>query len=149
LAGKLVLANVVLFPIAALAGIAAHLNASELNSKADELNTTNGKNSRLIDTLNNQKEAVAKLGDELARETSVLEAASMRAEKRLFRFGIFSRVFKLLRFRIRGYYYSRDEMIEVEALGRALDKFIDRFDRKETNANRHQLTIAASASSRP
>jgi hypothetical protein len=145
IAGKLVLVNVVFLPIAAVAGIAAHLSATDIDAKAREIEETSIKNTKVVDTLKNRGHSIATLADEMTQETNVLGLAVARAEKRLFRFGVFSRIYKYFRFVIMGYYYSRDDMGEVEALGRALDKFTVRFrvDKREATSSRLALAAAA------
>jgi len=147
LAGKLALVNIVFLPIAVGAGIALNLSATELDSKAQEIEEASTKNLVLATSLETHRHSVAKLIEEMGRDTTILSLAVGRAQKSLFRYGFVSRIFKKLRFVIRGYYYSRNEMTEVEALGRALDKFIARFgkDNRETNTG-EKLALALSAS---
>jgi hypothetical protein len=138
IAGKLALVNVVFLPIAAIAGIAAHVNATDIDGKAREIEDTNNKNSEVVDTLKSREHSIATLADHMTEQTNVLSLAVTRAESRLFRFGIFSQIYKHFRFIVMGYYYSLDDMGEVETLGSALDKFTARFrsdDRGATSRN--------------
>jgi hypothetical protein len=127
IAGKLALVNVVFLPIAALAGVAAHLKASDIADKARGIEDANIKNTELSRELEDRERSIGPLLGVITREMEILSSGVASAEQRLFRFGVFSRIYKHFRHVIRGYYYSSKEMYEVEALGRAVDKFTSRF----------------------
>jgi hypothetical protein len=106
IAGKLALVNVVFLPIAAIAGIATHVKASDIADKARGIEETNIKNTELATEVETRNRSIATLLGDITRETEILNSALARAEERLFRFGMFSRMYKFFRYVIRGYYYS-------------------------------------------
>jgi hypothetical protein len=136
IAGKLALVNVVFLPLVALAGIAAHLSASDISDKACEIEAINIKNAKLTTELDSRQQSIAPLLGVITSETQILSSALARAEGQLFRFGVFSRIYKHFRYIVRGYYYSSKEMYEVEALGRAVDNFTSRFHSTQAKAER-------------
>ncbi len=146
LAGKLVLGSVALLPMAALAGIALHWKASEIEDRACKLEAANTENRTLITKLEDRKRSMTPLLHVIVSDTTVLSSAVSHAEERLYRFGVISRIYKYFRYHVRGYYYSSKEMIEVEALGRAVDKFNSHF-RTTPAEGRPRLLSASPAES--
>jgi hypothetical protein len=50
-----------------------------------------------------------------------------KAQRRLFRFGWLSRLYRRLRCYFKGYYYDAAEMVEVEALANSVEQFLIQF----------------------
>ena len=124
LGGAHALLGVVALPIAAIAGFVAHAKASEINDKAAEIEEANRTNSMALTHLMQQGRVFDDLESRVARATYGLEAVVRETNKKLFRFGILSRIYKSVRRLLRGYYYSQEEHDELNKLVNAIDQFL-------------------------
>jgi len=127
LGGKLALGGVVLLPAAFAFGIASHLKANEINTQADEVEAANAKNRVALQQMSSQLAAIQPLYPVLDQEIADLKSAYRNSHKALFPVPGFSRLRKRLRLFFRGYYYNQADMVWVETLGAAVDKFLKRF----------------------
>jgi hypothetical protein len=143
IAGKLALVNFVFLPAVAFAGVAAHLKASDISDKATEIEAINNKNNELKIELDSRERSISPILGIITSETQILGLSIARAQEQLFRFGVFSRIYKHFRYIFKGYYYSSQEMYEVETLGRVVDKFISRFETTSAAAKTNLLTISS------
>lgn len=131
IAGKLALVNVIFLPVAVIGGVVAHMKATDISEKVRELESANLQNTNLSTELGLRERSIAPLLSDVANRTESLSADVAWAQSCLFRFGIFSRIYKYCRYLVRGNYYSAEEMVEVEALANSVDRFISAFGRRE------------------
>jgi hypothetical protein len=97
LGGNLALGGIVLLPAAAIMGVMAHAKAGEINDKAQEIEDANAANSKMLRDVQTQLPSFDQLLSRLRIATDDLETSVTNANTTLFRFGIFSRVFKKVR----------------------------------------------------
>jgi hypothetical protein len=122
--GMHALVGVVALPIAAIAGIVAHGKANEMNEKAAEIEEANRTNSMALAHLRQQTQVFDELEGQVDRAADRLQEAVREANRRLFRFGIWSKIYKSLRRLLRGYYYTQEEQSELNKLVSAIDQFL-------------------------
>jgi hypothetical protein len=142
LGGKLALGGIVLLPAAAIMGVMAHAKAGEINDKAQEIEDANCVNSKMLTDVKTQLPNFDQLLSRLGNAADDLETSVTGAHEALFRYGIFSRMFKKVRLWVRGYYYTPTEMIHVDALRAAIDRFLHEIGADKSPARDKSLAIA-------
>lgn len=137
--GAHALVGIVALPIAAIAGFVAHAKANEINEKAAEIEAANGTNSKALAHLSEQTSSFDQLKSRVNRAADRLDEAVREANRKLFRYGILSRIYKFVRRVIRGYYYSPKEQAHLNALVDAIDRFLHSIGAdKEQNTSANQ-----------
>ena len=124
-AGAATLGGIVLLPVAAFVGFAAHAKADEINEKAVEIEKSNRDNSKTLAIVEEQVPDFEQLISRISSATDELETSVTKAKSLLFRRGFLSRVYKRFRLWITGAYYTKAEMRHVDDLRAAIDRFLN------------------------
>jgi hypothetical protein len=133
------LVGIVALPIAAIAGFVAHAKANEINEKAAEIEAANRTNSKALVQIQEQTPIFDDLEARVDRAADRLEEAVREANRKLFRYGILSRIYKFARRILRGYYYGPKEQAHLNTLVSAIDQFLQSIGAdKERNASANQ-----------
>jgi hypothetical protein len=137
--GAHALVGIVALPIAAIAGFVAHAKANEINEKAAEIEAANRTNSKALVQIQEQTPIFDDLEARVDRAADRLEEAVREANRKLFRYGILSRIYKFARRILRGYYYGPKEQAHLNTLVSAIDQFLQSIGAdKERNASANQ-----------
>jgi hypothetical protein len=136
--GKLALVSMVLVPVVAVMGFASHVEASEINERAGKIEDANYRNSTTLWKIEEQEPRINAVLPRVIRENDGLAGAVVKARSELFRYGFFSKIYKVIRFHLKGNYYTKEEMVHVEKLASAVDRFVAavRGDRDQTSRNK-------------
>jgi hypothetical protein len=113
-------------------GVSATLSyrdANRIGKDCETIEQANVQNSGALSKLNCDLTAVDKLRIKLEDEDDLLAIAITQTRKRLFRCGYLSHLWRLIRFWIRGYYYTPEEFPSIEYLDAAVLRFISSFNR--------------------
>ena len=122
-AGGAVLASAVAVPAGLFLGWKTHTEANRLNEIASQIESANRSNSSLLSQM---EQATKRLRDAqlvLEPQTDSFRSVVYSAKKKLFRFGIFSHLFRLLRAECWGSYYTEDDLRETDALVEAVNEY--------------------------
>jgi hypothetical protein len=139
--GMHALVGAVALPVAAIAGIVAHGKANEMNEKAAEIEEANRTNSVALAHLKQQTQVFDELEGKVDRAADRLQEAVREANRMLFRFGLFSKIYKYLRRLLRGHYYTQEEQSELNKLVNAIDQFL-----RSIGANKNRTDSARNSS---
>lgn len=129
--GTIALGGVVLLPMVVVSAWKSHSEASRIQNETRRIEAANKSNKEAIELLTRKLEVLPPITSKLKSEITVLTSEVTRAQKALFKFGWFSRTWKRIRFHVIGYYYDSKDMIMVEELSRAVDRFISSFKHHE------------------
>ncbi|HEY1984250.1 MAG TPA: hypothetical protein VGG85_02515 [Terracidiphilus sp.] len=105
----------------------SHRNASRLKELCREVAKVNDTNQSVLAQVDADLNKVGDWDAKLEREGAKLWQAVRSARRKLFRFGFLSHIWRLLRFWLRGHYYTPEEQRIVDELGWTVSKFLDRF----------------------
>jgi hypothetical protein len=125
--GHLVLPGIGTAVAIAVSSTMSHREANKLAKYCEELETVNRKNNSVLSLAKADLLRLNLLEPKLLAEDQFLSHALRQARRRLFRFGYFSHLWRLLTYRFRGYYYKKDEFIYIDQLGSAMLKFMNAF----------------------
>lgn len=126
-AGHFVLPGIGTAIAVAVSATLSHREANKLGKFCEELEGANGKNSIALAEVQTHLDSVNRLQDKLRREGRLLNEALQAARSKVRRFGWFSHLWRLLRFWIKGYYYTTEEFIFVQRLDDTVMRFISTF----------------------
>lgn len=129
LAGSAVLASAVVLPASLFFGFKTHSEASRLNGISDEIETANKTNLIVLDKIRKANVRLIEVENELHAETLLFGKRVTEARKQLFRFGVATHLFRLLRSRWWGTYYTDDEMTLADGLSEATLRYTDLFEK--------------------
>jgi len=107
--------------------VSAYSDASKVSDACDELEVVNKKNEAALVTANQSLKDAGVLSERLQRERRVLDDILYVTKRKVRRWGWFSHIWRLLRYRFCGYYYSQEEYAHVSRLGLAVDAFLKQF----------------------
>ncbi len=126
-AGHLVLPGIGTVIAVAVSSTMAHSKANEIAQACEELEGANGKNSLVLSRVEAENSNAKRLEEKLKSEDLFLAAVVESARRELFRFGFLSHWARLLRFWIRGYYYSASELPTIRRVESAVARFVSAF----------------------
>ena len=105
----------------------SHREANRLAEQCAEIEKTNAANRQTLATLGVNSAKVRRWERRIETQYEALDHAAKEARKQLFRFGIFTHIFRLIRAWLGGEYYRAREARFVEDLDVALTRFIEAF----------------------
>jgi hypothetical protein len=111
----------------AVSATLSHREANRLGKLSDEIEGVNEQNMSAISKLNSNLNSTARLETKLRDEGQLLDDALKQARWKVRRFGWFSHCWRLLRLRIKGHYYTREEFACVARLDAAVERFMSAF----------------------
>jgi hypothetical protein len=127
LAGKLFLAKIICLPAAFLMGVAAFKQASKCDEATKEVQEANKTNREVVAKIKQLMQEVAPLESKLTTETEFLVSVLDEVSAELLPLGFLNRMWRWLRYQLRGYYYTHEEMEHVDRLANAVNRFIATF----------------------
>ncbi len=127
--GTIALGCLAVLPAIAVSSFMTHKKANEINRTSDEIEVANEQNKKSLGVLRGRISQVEEAEPKLREDLMELAWAVQSAQKKLFKFGFASRVWKAMRYRLFGYYYDPSEMHHVEVLAASVDKFLFSFHR--------------------
>jgi hypothetical protein len=127
--GGAVIASAVVVPAALFLGWKTHSEANRLNQISDELAAANKVNIALLAKAEKTKARLVEIEAELGFETARFRASVVSARRQLFRLGVFTHWFRLLRASWWGTYYSSADLEFTDLLASATLRYTDLFDR--------------------
>jgi hypothetical protein len=127
-AGHLVLPGIGTAIAVAVSATIAHREANRLVEECEKLEGANSTNQKSLSKVDADLGKVRGLEIKLGTEAEKLRNLVRLTRRRLFAFGIFSHFFRLIRFRIRGYYYKSDELFLIDDLGNTVATFLSKFE---------------------
>jgi hypothetical protein len=133
LGGKLALGGIVLLPVAVIMGFVAHTKADEIIQEAVKIETANRENSEVLSIVKAQVPEFDELTSRVQHAADELANAVKTAQNSLFRYGVFSKIYKLIRLRLKGNYYNQYELIDVERLVNSIDRFLRTIGANKSN----------------
>ena len=103
--------------------ITSHREANRLNKASDELELVNNENKSVLSTVDRNLSLIQAAATRFQREEAKWTQVFRYSRKRLRRFGIFSVLYRFIRFKISGIYYTAEEWQVVQALEAATEQF--------------------------
>ena len=107
--------------------VISHREANRIAEQCADIEKTNAVNRQTLATLESNSAKVGGWSRLVETQYEALDHAAKEARRRLFRFGIFTHVFRLIRAWLGGEYYREREARLVEELDIALMRFIEAF----------------------
>jgi hypothetical protein len=111
----------------ATSSVMAHKKANEINRLCDQFRLANEKNTSIQTDVQANVRLLELAESNFNQADKKLHSAVRNARKRLFRFGFFSAVYRYMRFRLKGIYYTSDEKYVIERLDGAISEFMASF----------------------
>jgi hypothetical protein len=127
--GHLVLPGIGTAVAITFSSVVSHKEANRLAELCGEIEKTNSTNRKTLATLESNSSKVRGWGRRLETEYDILAQATRAVRKRLFPFGLLTRIWRLFRVWFGGEYYRRSELSYVEDLDSAVGRFLDAFRR--------------------
>jgi len=112
------------------AGI-SHSEANKIAKKCEEIEAANKKNSLVLSTVRAGVKATNTFETKLVYWNQYLAEELKVARTALFRFGPISWLVRMLRYLFRGVYYNSDELLVIDRLGKAVERFLSQFQSEE------------------
>jgi hypothetical protein len=130
--GGMALGHIILpgFGIAVCVGIFAmqsHRNANRLNGEADSFEAANLTNKSVLATVSRQVESLESAERSFDFEDDSLSDSLQDCRRLLFRYGWVSEIYRYIRFRISGIYYTHEEQPAVDSLNYAVACFLSKY----------------------
>jgi hypothetical protein len=125
--GDLVLPGIGTAVAVAVSATMSHSEANKLGKYCEELEVANQKNDAALSLAKSNLFSLEQIEIKLLNEDQILSDALRHARRKLFRFGYFSHLWRLLTYWFRGYYYAKDEFVYVDDLGMATLRFVNSF----------------------
>ena len=104
-----------------------HSEANKIGKLCNDLRGANRKNSEALASTKSEIRALTDLDQRLRRANQNLAISLREARRGLFRFGYLSHLWRLLRYKIQGYYYTGSEFHQVNRLGEEVARFVNAF----------------------
>ncbi len=136
-AGKLVLAHIIGWTAAASAGIVAVVVSQKIDEDTAKLKEVNGKNADALVKVGQLVSDVTPLESRLKSETDSLVHVLDDVSAKLLPLGFLNRAWRWLRYQVKGYYYTTEEMEYVDHLASAVNRFISNFSGSHQYASQH------------
>jgi hypothetical protein len=126
-AGHFVLPGIGTALALAISSTISHREANRISKYCDELEGVNQKNSSALAKVRSDLSSVKGLEAKLRSEDRLLYEALKAAKRKVRRFGLLSHVWRLIRYWVKGYYYTREEFSLVAKLDAAVLRFVSAF----------------------
>ena len=126
-AGMLVLPGIGLLAGVATAAFMTHKELKRVRGACDEVRGVNEQNGLVLNKLNVQTERLETSERLFVQAHVELAKVIGKTKKKLFRFGWFSQIWRLICHYTVGSYYSADEMASVASLDKAIADFMAKF----------------------
>ena len=131
-AGHLVLPGLGAVVAVGFAAYSTHSKANELNRYSDELEEAQEKNRAVLDHTRREADKLLRAESVFLRADQSLANAEKLARSKLRRFGWLSVFYRYIRFKIKGVYYTLDELHYMRNLERAVQTFMSTFGAGES-----------------
>lgn len=105
----------------------SYREASRIAKLCREIESVNAQNALALTKWQSDLGTIRALETKLRREGDLLAEEIRVARKSFLRFGLFSHIGRLLRYWIRGYYYTANEQPVLERLDRVAARFVETF----------------------
>lgn len=125
--GHLVLPGIGIAVAVAYVSVVSHAMANDLNRISDEMKMATEQNRLILVTVDASSNRLVEAENRFNLEDDKLSDAISTAQKQLFRFGWLSKIYKDLRYRFKGFYYTPDEESAVSSLNKAVENFMKAF----------------------
>ena len=125
--GHLILPGIGTAVAVTFSSVISHREANKLAEQCAEIEKTNAANRQTLATLESNSAKVRGWESLLKAEYASLNQAARMARKRLFHFGIFTHLWRVIRFWLGGEYYREYEARYINELDVALTRFIEAF----------------------
>lgn len=125
--GVFVLSGLALIPAAVIGALLGNKRAQELKERLTELNGVNRENRQLWQELKRKAALVHQAKNQIQQGGERLRDETALANRKLFRFGVLSKLFRWVRLKVRGSYYSHNDMPALERLGAEVELFLNQF----------------------
>jgi len=125
--GHFVLPGVGLAVAVGVSSALSHIEANRVKELCGELSKANESNKAAVARIDADLRRVTAWSKKLEYEGQDLSDAVRRARRMLFRFGLLSHIFRIIRFGTRGEYYTSEEMLVVDRLAVRVDSFLTAF----------------------
>lgn len=126
-AGQFVLPGIGTAVAVAVSSTLSHREANRIAKICDELEGVNRKNSSALSKVRSDLSAVRQLEAKLINEHRILHDAVKVTKRKVRRFGWFSHLWRLIRYWVKGYYYTQEEFSFVAKLDSAVLRFVAAF----------------------
>ena len=128
-AGGAVLASAVMIPAGLYFGYKTHGKAEEVNDAAEKVEVANKTNLGLLQKVSAANRTFERIEQELSSETVNYEYLVSDVRRKLFRLGVLSHWFRLLRSKWWGSYYNSNDMLLIDDLSKATTEYTELFQR--------------------
>jgi len=125
--GHLILPGIGTAVAVTFSSVISHREANRIAEQCAEIESTNTANRQTLATLESNSAKVRGWERRVETQYEALDHAAKEVRKQLFRFGIFTHIFRLVRTWLGGEYYRAREARFVEDLDIALARFIEEF----------------------
>lgn len=129
--GGIVLGGVVIVPMIGISAWLTHKEATRIQQAVNDIERANETNREAVDRLKDRIQKVTALLHPFEGSVERFSTDVARVQRKLFRFGWLSRLYRSIRYYFRGYYYDPAEMVEVEALANSVQQFLVQFKRNQ------------------
>ena len=126
-AGHIVLQGIGVAVGIAIAATVSHREANRLSTLCQDLEDVNKQNEEALTQAHSDTNVLNQLEEKLWAEGHVFEEELRYAKWKIRRFGWFSHLWRLLRYWIKGFYYSNEEFEAVTRLDAAVVRFVNAF----------------------
>ncbi|WP_433965798.1 hypothetical protein [Tunturiibacter gelidiferens] len=125
--GHLVLPGVGILVAIGIGAYATYSKASEINRVCDEIDEAAKKNETALVAINKNKRKLDQAKELFITADAELNVEIQIATRKLRGFGWLSDLYRYLRFKINGVYYTSSDQIYVQQLEGAVDQFMSKF----------------------
>lgn len=122
--GHLVLPGIGVAVTIGVGAYRSHTQANQTNDLSDKLDSANRHNELTLTRVTSDAKRLREAERRFDVANSTLTQAVREAKWRLRRFGYLSDLFRYLRYKIRGIYYTKEELLYVRGLERAVYNFL-------------------------
>ncbi|MDR3548201.1 MAG: hypothetical protein P4M11_08065 [Candidatus Pacebacteria bacterium] len=129
--GHLVLPGVGIALGIGCASVMAYKEAGKMNRLCTEIKAANDENSKTLAKVQESSKILESAERKFIEEDDALLNSILLAKRMLFRYGWFSKIWRFLRYKIKGVYYTSAERPTIVALDAAVNRFMGLFGATE------------------